>query len=188
MLNTSIKYSVLALSSALTQAAYANDIPDIERVTVYGALSTTPLSEMPSSIDVISQLAIEQRHAQHLDEILNKAGNVNFATGASRGRFVQIRGIGERSQFVDPVNPSVGFLVDGINYSGMLAGASTFDVAQIEIFKGPNSARFGADGLAGMINVISTPTASQQTLNLQVGLANYNSWSIGAAAGGGWSD
>jgi len=78
MLNTSIKYSVLALSSALTQAAYANDIPDIERVTVYGALSTTPLSEMPSSIDVISQLAIEQRHAQHLDEILNKAGNVNF--------------------------------------------------------------------------------------------------------------
>jgi iron complex outermembrane recepter protein len=188
MLKTTIKFTVLALSSAMTQTGYAEDNPDIERISVYGALTTTPLSEMPSSIDVINQLAIEQRHAQHLDEILNKAGNVNFATGASRGRFVQIRGIGERSQFVDPVNPSVGFLVDGINYSGMLAGASTFDVAQIEIFKGPNSARFGADGLAGMINVVSTPTASQQSLDLQVGLANYSSWSIGAATGGALSD
>lgn len=168
--------------------ACANEAADVERVLVYGALSTTPLSEMASSIDVISVGDIEQRHAQHLDEILNRAANVNYATGASRGRFVQIRGIGERSQFVDPINPSVGYLVDGINYSGLLAGASTFDVAQVEIFKGPNSARFGADGLAGMINLISTPTSDQTRFDFQTGFANYNSWNLGAAVGGGLTD
>jgi iron complex outermembrane receptor protein len=179
----------LTISALLTSSlSYAQTATDVERIAVYGALTTTPLNEMASSIDVISLLDIEQRHAQHLDEILNKAANVNFATGASRGRFVQIRGIGERSQFVDPVNPSVGYLVDGINYSGMLAGASTFDISQVEIFKGPNSARFGADGLAGMINVISTPMSETTSGDLQFGLANYNSWYAGAALGGALSD
>ncbi|WP_340678858.1 TonB-dependent receptor plug domain-containing protein [Paraglaciecola sp.] len=191
MINRSKNSLSLAISALLASSlSYAQTEPstDVERISVYGALTTTPLAEMASSIDVISLLDIEQRHAQHLDEILNKAANVNFATGASRGRFVQIRGIGERSQFVDPVNPSVGYLVDGINYSGMLAGASTFDVSQIEIFKGPNSARFGADGLAGMINVISTPTSDTSSGDIQLGLANYNSWYAGAALGGTLSD
>lgn len=180
----SLSLCISALLVGASQAVFADANADIERVLVYGALTTTPLSEMATSIDVISVADIEQRHAQHLDEILNRAANVNFASGASRGRFVQIRGIGERSQFVDPINPSVGYLVDGINYSGLLAGASTFDVAQIEIFKGPNSARFGADGLAGMINVITTPTSALTSMDFQAGYANYNSWNIGAAVGG----
>jgi iron complex outermembrane recepter protein len=189
MINSKKNLLNLTISSLLLSATFTVSAEDdIERVLVYGALTTTPLSELATSIDVISALDIQQRHAQHLDEILNRAANVNFATGASRGRFVQIRGIGERSQFVDPINPSVGYLVDGINYSGLLAGASTFDIAQVEIFKGPNSARFGADGLAGMINVISAPTSEQTSVNFQAGLANYNSWNLGAAAGGALSD
>jgi iron complex outermembrane receptor protein len=185
MINSKKNLLNLTISSLLLSATFTVSAEDeIERVLVYGALTTTPLSELATSIDVISALDIQQRHAQHLDEILNRTANVNFATGASRGRFVQIRGIGERSQFVDPINPSVGYLVDGINYSGLLAGASTFDVAQIEIFKGPNSARFGADGLAGMINVISMPTSDVTSMDFQAGYANYNSWNLGAAVGG----
>jgi iron complex outermembrane receptor protein len=160
----------------------------LERIIVRGALSATPLSEMATSISVIDEQAIQQRQAQHLEDILNRAANVNFASGASRGRFVQIRGIGERSQFTDPINPSVGYLVDGINYSGLLAGASTFDIQQVEIFKGPNSARFGADGLAGMINVLSKEATDQTTISTQFGVANYGSWQMGAAVGGGLSD
>ncbi|WP_339726116.1 TonB-dependent receptor plug domain-containing protein [uncultured Paraglaciecola sp.] len=167
-----------------TQAAES----DIETITVQGAMTATPLSQMATSISVINESEIAERQAQHLEDIFNRAANVNFASGASRGRFVQIRGIGERSQFTDPVNPSVGYLVDGINYSGLLAGASTFDIAQIEIFKGPNSARFGADGLAGMINVISKEATDDFNLNTQFGFANYGSWNVGAAMGGALSD
>ncbi|WP_133469303.1 TonB-dependent receptor [Paraglaciecola marina] len=157
---------------------------NIEVITVQGALTATPLSKMATSISVLDETTIAQRQAQHLEEILNRAANVNFASGASRGRFIQIRGIGERSQFTDPVNPSVGYLVDGINYSGLLAGASTFDIGQVEIFKGPNSARFGADGLAGMINVISNEASDETSFDAQFGAANYGSWNIGAAVGG----
>ena len=161
---------------------------DLERITVRGTLTDTPLSELATSISVLDEGAIAERQAQHIEDIFNRATNVNFASGASRGRFVQIRGIGERSQFTDPINPSVGYLVDGINYSGLLAGASTFDIEQIEIFKGPNSARFGADGLAGMINVISKDATDDISIDTQFGIANYGSWNVGAAVGGELSD
>ncbi|WP_416305892.1 TonB-dependent receptor [Neptunicella sp. SCSIO 80796] len=181
--------SVMALSFT-SWAIQAEQIDNdaLETIVVQGTLTSTPLSEMASSITVWDDASIEQRHAQHLDDMLNRAANVNFASGASRGRFIQIRGIGERSQFVDPVNPSVGFIVDGINYSGLGAGASMFDVAQVEVFKGPNSTRFGADGLAGMINVISKEADARSSFDLQAGAANYNSWHLGAAAGGALTD
>lgn len=187
-----VKLASLSLVSSLVSAQDVENLSsneqEIERIIVRGALSATPLSEMASSISVLDSQAIQERHAQHLETLLNRAANVNFASGASRGRFVQIRGIGERSQFTDPINPSVGYLVDGINYSGLLAGASTFDIEQIEIFKGPNSARFGADGLAGMINVLSKAAAAQTSFDAQFGIANYASWQVGAATGGQLSD
>lgn len=174
--------------SAQNTDAQTSKLNELERIIVRGTLAATPLSELATSVSVIDSQAIQERQAQHLEEILNRAANVNFASGASRGRFVQIRGIGERSQFTDPINPSVGYLVDGINYSGLLAGASTFDIEQVEIFKGPNSARFGADGLAGMINVLSKDASDQTSIDAQFGIANYGGWQMGAAIGGGLSD
>ena len=65
-------------------------------------------------------------------------------------------------------------MVDGIDY-WLAAGASTFDVAQVEIFKGPNSARFGAEGLAGMINVITEDATADFSGKAEAGIANYGS-------------
>ena len=45
--------------------------------------------------------------------------NVNFARGASRARYFQIRGIGETGQFIAPLNPSVGTIIDHVDFSGI---------------------------------------------------------------------
>lgn len=188
---TMLKLSLLtsAIALALSPAAFAaSDDADVERVVVYGTLDNTPLSQTASTISVLSADDIKERNAQHLEALFNKVPNLNFSMGASRGRFVQIRGIGERSQFVDPVNPSVGFLVDGIDYSGLMVGASTFDVAQVEVFKGPNSARFGAQGLAGMINVVTEQATSDFAAKFEAGIANFGSHHLGLAVNGELTD
>ena len=62
---------------------------------------------LPQVFQFLSAEDMQQRQAEHLEAALLMAPNVNLAAGASRASFVQIRGIGERSQFVDPINPSV---------------------------------------------------------------------------------
>ena len=48
---------------------------------------------------------------------------MNFAL-AAHARVFQIRGVGEESQFIDPVNPSVGLMIDGIDMTGLGTAAA----------------------------------------------------------------
>ena len=120
--------------------------------------------------------------------MLGSTANVNFASGASRGRYIQIRGVGLRSQFVDPINPSVGLVIDGINYSGLGGSSLLFDIDQVEIYRGPQGTRFGADGMAGMIQMGSAKATSDPSLKLQVGAGTYNTREAGIAASTGLTD
>lgn len=156
----------------------------LEVITVNGDFNRQNLQQTPTSVAVIDASMIQQRNAQHLEDILNTAANINFASGASRARFFQIRGIGERSQFVDSVNPSVGLSIDGIDYSGIGTIATLFDIEQVEIFRGPQGTRFGADAMAGMINLQGHPADGEQSTKVQLSYGNYNTSQLAVAHGG----
>ena len=89
-----------------------------------------------------------------IDQILNLAPQRQFFQWCLARRFFQIRGIGEAQSFVEPVNPSVGLLVDGIDLTGIGGAATTLDITQAEILRGPQGTLFGANALAGMINLV----------------------------------
>jgi len=108
-------YLAASISTALfTSPVFADvaedtqDTQDIEIIEVSGDFHRRTLNETTSSVSIIDKDAMQQRHSQHLQDTLNSFANVNFSGGTSTARFIQIRGIGERSQFVDPVTPSVG--------------------------------------------------------------------------------
>ena len=58
----------------------------------------------PDLLISIAGNEIFKRNANHLEDLLFLAPNINYSTGASRGKFYQVRGIGERSEFTEPVN------------------------------------------------------------------------------------
>lgn len=168
-------------------AANADD-SDLERIVVTSDFQRESIQTLSASASLFSEDEINQRGASYLDEVLGSAANVNFASGASRGRYIQIRGVGLRSQFVDPINPSVGLVIDGINYSGLGGSSLLFDIDQVEIYRGPQGTRFGADGMAGMIQMGSAKATSDPSLKLQVGAGTYNTREAGIAASTGLTD
>ena len=115
------------------------------------------------------------------------APNVNFSSGASRGRFIQIRGIGERSQFIEPLNPSVGILVDGIDFTGIAGAATTMDIKQVEILRGPQGTLYGANALAGLINLTSNQPTENVQGELSLAIGSHNTKTMAAAMGGSLS-
>ena len=121
----------------------ADETQPVEVIDVYGDYSQLSLDQIAQSATIISAQSVQQRHVSHLDGVLNMAPNVNFSSGASRGKYIQIRGIGERSQFSEPLNPSVGLVLDGMDVSGLGGIATLLDVAQVEILRGPQATVFG---------------------------------------------
>ncbi|HEY8568379.1 TonB-dependent receptor [Microbulbifer sp.] len=160
----------------------------LEEVTVTSQLREHTQLDTPTSVSVLNSAAIEARGATNLEQLLNLAPNVNFASGASRGRFVQIRGIGERSQFIDPVNPSVGLIVDGIDFTGLGLAASTLDMQQVEILRGPQGTVYGANALAGLVSMTSNAPANETFARVSAEAAQYGSHTLSAVTSGPLSE
>ncbi|NJN50796.1 MAG: TonB-dependent receptor plug domain-containing protein [Gammaproteobacteria bacterium] len=133
--------------------------PVIEEVVVRGELRAAELTTVPASISVISAQTIARRHAQHLENLLGIVPNVNFAAGASRGRYLQIRGIGETGQFIEPLNSAVGIIIDHVDFSGIGAVTTLYGADQVEIFRGPQGTLYGANALAGLIDISTAQPA-----------------------------
>jgi outer membrane receptor protein involved in Fe transport len=131
---------------------------------------------------------IKSRSAQHLEDLINAIPNVNFASGSNRARFFQIRGIGERSQFGDPLNSSVGLLIDNVDFSGAGTVATMMDVEQVEVLRGPQGTRYGANALAGLINIKTHDPEDTFSASFKVSAAEYGTQTIGATFTGPLTD
>ena len=160
----------------------------IEEILVTADFRARNELQMATSVTVMTEAVIKSRSAQHFEELVNAIPNVNFASGSNRARFFQIRGIGERSQFVAPINPSVGFLVDNVDFSGAASIATMLDVEQVEVLRGPQGTRYGANALAGLINVKTNDPEDEFSANLKLGAADYNTQMISAVVTGPLAD
>jgi len=153
--NTILRRCVFAIGGVFAVNTHTLATEPLTEILVTAEILESNVLQLPNSVSVINSFAIEQRGAQNLEDILALAPNVNFTTGASRGRFIQIRGIGERSEFQAPIINSVGIIADGIDFTGIATGISTLDVQQVEVLRGPQGTLYGANALAGLINVVS---------------------------------
>jgi len=172
----------LSLNSTVVFATGDNEV--LETITVQGDYREVNVQNTPSSLSVLTQEDIALRNAQNLEEIVGAVANVNFSGGSQRARYYQIRGIGERSQFQEPINASVGLVVDDIDFSGIGSIASTFDIAQVELFRGPQGTRFGATALAGLIYMTSNAPSDEFESSVRFSAGNYNSVGAGLVLSG----
>ncbi len=154
----------------------AEPIPEI---VVTADLRNATTMETASSVTVVTEDVIRSRAAQHFEDIINAIPNMNFASGSNRARFYQIRGIGERSQFANPINPSVGFLIDDVDFSGAGSIATLMDVKQVEVLRGPQGTRYGANALAGLINVTTNDPDDSRFVSIKLSAAEFGTETYG---------
>jgi outer membrane receptor protein involved in Fe transport len=174
-----------AIASLFTVPAVAEVTPaDLPSMIVSADFRPNEAQDTPVSLTQIDSEIIESRGAQHIEDVLNLAPNVNVSSGAARGQYFQIRGIGERSQFSAPINPSVGLLIDGIDFSRTGGAATLFDIQSVEILRGPQGTIYGTNALAGVINMNSTEPSNQFDMHVETGIAEYNTRNVGIAVGG----
>lgn len=165
-------------------AASAPPPTKLEPVVVTAALRVLPAASRPGGVSVLAGDDVQEAAVVHLEELLPQLPSLSWAGASSRPRYFQIRGIGELEQYQGAPNPSVGFLVDEIDFSGIGMIASTFDVEQVEVLRGPQGTRYGANALGGLIKIKTRDPAPARELDTEISLGGDGFWSAGAAAGG----
>ena len=105
--------------------------------------------------------------------------------GASRARFLQVRGVGDLEQFLDPKHfPAVGIRIDDIDLGSAANAAMLFDREQVEFLRGPQGTGFGTSALAGLVNIRGRRPSDAFEGYARIGIGNYGSWHAGAAVSG----
>ncbi|MEQ1582109.1 MAG: TonB-dependent receptor [Steroidobacteraceae bacterium] len=161
--------------------AAKSDSP-LEEVIVTATLRPQTLTQVPASVTVLDNKTLGDAGQQHFQDVLALVPNLGWAGGTSRPRFFQIRGIGEREQYEGAPNPSVGFLIDDIDFSGLGMPATLFDVARVEVLRGPQGTRYGANALAGLIAVHSADPGTLPGYAVDATLADFGTGSLGFTA------
>jgi iron complex outermembrane receptor protein len=181
----------LAVSCPLMQVAAAGggtDDATLQEIVVTATLRSTSIADLPQSVTVLDQATLRAAGVQHFEDVLGQIPDLNWASGTSLPRFFQLRGIGEVEQYQGAPNPSVGFLIDDIDFSGVGMPATLFDTQQIEVLRGPQGTTYGANALAGLISVRTADPGTDFVLNSEITGATYDARAAGIVVGDGRAD
>ncbi|HTY49819.1 MAG TPA: TonB-dependent receptor [Steroidobacteraceae bacterium] len=167
-----------------SQGGNASSPPLQQVVVTAGVLRDTPLQDVPASVTVLDSATLAAAGEQHFEDVLGLVPNLDWSGDTNRPRYFQIRGIGELDQYTGAPNPSIGFLIDDIDFSGLGTAATLFDVDSIEVLRGPQGTRYGANALGGLIAVQSAAPADTFGGSVEVGGGDYDTQSYGAVVTG----
>jgi iron complex outermembrane receptor protein len=160
--------------------------PILEEVVVSAYRQVSPM-EIGASLSLFNRDTMEMATVEHFEELVQLVPNMNLSGEGSRARYFQLRGVGEREQYEGAPNPSVGFIIDDIDLSGIGGVAGLYDIEQVEVLRGPQSARYGASALAGMIYMRSVDPSDESSASAELTGGNDGLFSAAAAAGGALS-
>jgi outer membrane receptor protein involved in Fe transport len=175
---------VIFSGTASAAGASDGDSPGLDEVVVTAELRDRSLKDLPASATVLDAHTLETAGVHHFQDVLGLVPNLNWSAGTSRPRFFQLRGIGELSQWQGAPNPSVGFLIDGIDFSGIGMPATLTDVERIEVLRGPQGTTYGANALAGLIAVNTRAPRREQEANADVTFGDYGTVGASGVVGG----
>jgi iron complex outermembrane recepter protein len=177
---------IIAGCAALAVApAYAaqpeRDAAALGEVVVTAQYQEQDLAKTPISLTAISAEDLERNNLQGLNDILNDVPGVKLTRGP-QGSFFQIRGISS-IQGGGEIDPGMAFNVDGIyNPFSSAAFMAFYDVARIEVLRGPQGTLYGRNAIAGVVNVITRdPEFTEFGGNTRVSLGNYSARTVLAA-------
>ena len=151
-------------------------------VTVTAQKEPADVQTLPVSVTAVSQETLANAGARIVREAAIYAPNTHFADFTARKLSnPRFRGIGS-----SPANPAITTNYDGVpQLNSNTSSADLLDVEQVEFIRGPQSALFGRNTLAGVINVVSTrPSLTDWTYAASVPIANFGARDVRASVSG----
>jgi len=143
----------------------AEEAPALDAVVVRSRNRIEKLQDVPLSVSVVTGAELERLSATGIDAITRRAANVSWNLGNQRTSSLSIRGVGKMGQ-TEAQDPSVGTIVDGVNYAynALTSSFDFVDVDTVEMTRGPQGTLLGKNTSLGVVNITTrrpsfTPTA-----------------------------
>lgn len=141
---------------------------ELEEVTVSSSRTSRTIKDIPTRVEIIATEELDEKismEPSNISMLLNESSGIYVQpTSATSGNStISIQGLeGRYTQILKDGFPLYG------GYSGSLSimQIPPIDLKQVEVIKGSASTLYGADAIAGMINLISKEPGEKSDLSL----------------------
>lgn len=169
--------------SSLSVSAQSNR--SLEEIVVTATKRDQSAQDVPSSVNVLTEDAIQQAGVKRPEDFLSTIPNVTFIEDNAGEVYVNIRG----QTAVRNSDPNVAVVIDGAPLVSFKAfNQDLFDIQQIEVLKGPQSAVYGRNAAAGAIVITTKAPTDEMEGSVRAGVGNFGTTSMSAGVSGPLSD
>ena len=182
---------LLALPAMAQETPAANDARELDAIKVTANRRTENIQDVPMAITTIDSDKLQAITASG-DDIRMLSGklpslNVESSFGRAFPRFY-IRGLGNTDFDLNASQP-VSLLYDGVvQENPLLKGFPLFDIAQVEMDRGPQGTLFGRNSPAGVIKFESVRPQQELGGYGRFSYGSHGTFNMEGAVGGGLSD
>lgn len=130
------------------------------------------VQNIPESVVTLTSKEIENKGIVNIQTFADQIPNVNFTNSQNVGNnFITVRGISHIRNGESPI----AFVIDGVTLpDANLINQELFDIAMIEIVKGPQGALYGKNAIAGAINIVTNQPTNNFSSKVSTGIASGN--------------
>jgi iron complex outermembrane receptor protein len=148
-----------AIAAALPAPALAQEpgVAALEEIVVTAQRREESLQDVPVAISAFSEETIERIQATDSTGLQGMVPNLNIVQGrgSSNATNIYIRGIGQPDA-LQTFDPAVGFYVDDVYFSRIRGTQfELYDIARIEVLRGPQGTLYGKNTIGGALRVIT---------------------------------
>lgn len=173
MAQSAVAPAAAADQSAPSSAANGSAANDGD-IIVTAQKRSESVQRVPIAITVVDGAQLARQQITTLADLKRSVPGLEFSyPGATPGSAGYIRGIGTNVTGAT-AEASVGLVVDGVP-QGNVPQSAIFDVARVEVLRGPQGTLFGQSVSAGLINITSAaPKIGEFSGSVQFELAGNN--------------
>jgi vitamin B12 transporter len=143
-----------------------------------------PINQLGSAVSVIDRQQIERRKAPFVSDFLRDMPGIAVSRAGSFGNQTQVRVRGGEANHVL-------VMIDGVEVNDPAASdefsfeqLTSWDVERIEVVRGPQSALWGSDAMAGVINITTRQTKTERSIGGFGEVGSFGTSNYGGHLGG----
>jgi iron complex outermembrane receptor protein len=159
-----------ALAGANLATAESDIISGMDEITVTSRFRPENLQDVPDSITAFTAADIERHRIQRINGVAALTPNMRFSDDQEVGvSTLVVRGVRQNR---GTGQPPVSFRTDGISSTNnLLTTQDLYDVASIEVLRGPQSALYGRNAIGGALLINTNQPTTEPEFNLRLSAA-----------------
>ena len=194
----SLQYCVsfFAFTAVMSSATFAQDAvqtsqrqPVLEEIIVTAARIPQRIEQIGSTVSILSARQLERQQIDVLSDGLKLIPGVAITRSGGTGQLTQVRMRGFTTKHVLT-------MIDGVKLNNPSATSNQFgienlflgNVERIEVLRGPQSGLYGADAVAGVINIITRRGQGDPKFRGSALYGSHNTFDVSGQLSGGIDD